>query len=191
MKGRWAALGVVSGLGAFVAAGCGNGPDEDNGTPYPKAGGVTLKAYPDAGDWGPIGMPGLHAPNDLDAYMGESRAAELRLNSIDCLMTKHYCPDGWDEEHRKDPNKPADIRRIRVELYLHKLPQGAWKTFQSWHSGHSINDMGEKAFADADSIVFLRGQAVVRLVPVHFKPKTAAEPSVQVGKAIDAWLQDR
>lgn len=189
---------AVAGLAAVVSlalAGCSSGPDDGggNGGGQP-AGGVVLKKYPSAGEWGPAESAGAKysaGAAELDIYAGEKISAQLRANLLDSLLVKNYCREGWDKAKDEKGNPKPDLRRIRVELYIHQAPYGAAKTFGEWRKGQSINDVGEKAFAESDAIVFLRGTVVVRLVPTKWQPKTAGEPTLAVAKAIDAWLQGR
>jgi len=192
---RQRALGIgLAWVAAFAAAGCTGDPEPaDDGGSARTGGGVVLKAYPVAGDWTPMGSPLKYSANadDLDPYVGESRGAQLRANTLDSLLVKQYAHEDWDKP-TGGPGDRKDIRRIRVELFLHQMSVGAGRTFQNWHSGKSINDLGEKAFAESDAITFLRGSVLVRLVPTGpWIPGDAAKPTVQVGKAIDAWLQGK
>jgi hypothetical protein len=192
---RWSAVtGLVVAL-AFAAAGCSSGPDDGggNGGVAPKNGEVVLQNYPVAGDWDPVGMPVRYPAGaaELDIYAGESISAQLRANMLDSLLVKQYAQHEW-EKAVDDKGKPRpDVRRIRVELYIHQDPIGAGKTFQQWHKGKSINDFGERAFAEQDAIVFLRGTILVRLVPLRWASGTAVEATMKIGKAIDAWLQGK
>lgn len=190
---------TVAGLlvaAAFVVAGCtttekGSGEGDGN---VPKTGGVSLKAYPVAGDWDPVGMPVRYPASaaELDTYVGESRGTELRANTLDTLLVKTYAHHGWEKEVDKDGRSKPDTRRIRVELYIHQMTVGAGKTFQQWHKGATITDVGEKAYAEQDSIGFLRGAVLVRLVPMGpWTSKSAGEPTITVAKAIDAWIQGK
>ena len=192
---RWIAVaGLVAAL-AFVAAGCSTGPDDGggNGGEAPKTGGITLKKYPTADDWDPVGTPVRYPAGaaELDIYAGENISAQLRANLLDSLLVKQYAHHGWEKVVDKDGKSKPDIRRIRVELYIHQAPVNAGKTFQQWHRGSSITDLGEKAVAEEDAIIFLRGSIVCRLVPLKFQPKTAGEATIKIGKAIDAWLQGK
>lgn len=195
MRGLGVAVIVLA--AAFVVGGCttsepaGNGGGEEN---VPKTGGVSLKAYPVAGDWEPVGMPVRYPATaaELDTYVGESRGVELRANTLDTLLVKTYAHHGWDKEVDKDGKLKPDTRRIRVELYIHQMTVGAGKTFQQWHKGSTISDVGEKAYAEQDSIGFLRGAVLIRLVPMGpWAPKSAGEPTIRIAKAIDAWIQGK
>lgn len=192
MKHAMAVAGLVVAL-AFAAAGCSTGPDDDGGGEGANAGGITLKKYPTAGDWEPVGTPVRYPAGaaELDIYAGENISAQLRANLLDSLLVKQYAHHGWDQEKDKDGKSKPDLRRIRVELYIHQAPVNAGKTFQQWHVGTSITDLGEKAVAESDAIIFLRGSIVCRLVPLRWPPKTAGEATIRVGKAIDAWLQGK
>ncbi len=187
---------MVAGLAvalAFAAAGCSTGPDNGDGGESPKNGEVVLKKYPVAGDWDPVGTPVRYPAGaaELDIYAGENISAQLRANLLDSLLVKQYAKHDWDKAVDEKGNSRPDVRRVRVELYIHQEPIGAGKTFQQWHRGKSINDMGERAFAEQDAIVFLRGTIVVRLVPLRWASGTAADTTLKIGKAIDAWLQGK
>jgi hypothetical protein len=188
------AAGLVVAL-AFTAAGCSSGPEDDgNGNgDAPKNGGVVLKKYPKAGEWVPVGIPMKYSAGaaELDIYAGENISAQLRANLLDSLLVNLYGLQGGNDIKDKDGKPKPDQRRIRVELWFHQTPISAGKTYQQWHVGTTINDLGEKAVAEADAIIFLRGSIVCRLVPLMWPPKTAGDATIQVGKAIDAWLQGK
>lgn len=189
---------AVAGLAAVLtlaAAGCSSGPEDGggNGGGQP-AGGVVLKKYPSAGEWVPAESAGTKYPAgaaELDIYAGEKISAQLRANLLDSLLVKNYCHDGWDKVKDDKGNPKPDLRRVRVEIYIHQAPYGAAKTFSEWRRGQSIDDVGEKAFAEADAIVFLRGTVVARLVPTKWPPKTAGGATLEIARAIDSWLQGK
>jgi len=181
---RWI-WAVVAG---FSLAGCtsdGQKPDGDGGR-------GEVRALPgDAGEWKRAGQVTRYSGDDIEPYaqqyMSETRARKLRANAVDSLMLTQYRHVDW----AKDPKNP-DNRRLHVEMYIHQLDAGAAKTFQEWHSGNSISDVGDKAFADSDAIVFLRGKTVVRIRPSwRWETGAGGKPSIEVGKAIDAWLQGK
>ncbi len=190
---RWPVVTVLVVVLAFAAAGCSSGPDDGNGGEAPKSGEVVLKKYPVAGDWDPVGTPVRYPAGaaELDIYAGESISAQLRANMLDSLLVKQYAQHDWEKAVDDKGKSRPDVRRIRVELYIHQDPVGAGKTFQQWHKGKSINDFGERAFAEQDAIVFVRGTILVRLVPLRWASNTAVEATMKVGKAIDAWLQGK
>ncbi|MEK7469539.1 MAG: hypothetical protein AAB074_19375 [Planctomycetota bacterium] len=192
---RWMTIsGLIASL-AFAAAGCSSGPDDDGGSggETPQSGGISLKKYPVAGDWDPVGTPVRYPAGaaELDIYAGENISAQLRANLLDSLLVKQYAHHDWEKAVDKDGKSKPDLRRIRVELYIHPASINAGKTFQQWHRGTSITDLGEKAVAEEDAIIFLRGSIVCRLVPLKWPPKTAGDSTIKVGKAIDAWLQGK
>ena len=189
---RWIAVtGLVAAL-AFAAAGCSNGPEEDGGG-APKAGGVVLKKYPKAGDWDVAGTPMMYKSGDtgLDMYAEDKIIAQVRANLLDTLLSNQYGHCDRDKAVDAKGRPKPDVRRVRVELWIFQAPYGAAKTFQEWRRGQSINDVGEAAFAESDAVIFLRGAVVVRLVPLRWPPKTAGDATIQIGKAIDAWLQGK
>lgn len=173
---------ILAAAAAVLAAGC-NGTTENG-----DGGGEKKDAWPTAGEWRRTNQPPAgYPPGDasVEGYAGEARAESLRRNGLQSLLVTQYLKEGFDA----DP-KNVDTRRIRVELWRHQEAMGAAKTFQAWHGGHSINDVGEKAFADESAIVFLRANYVIRLVPTGptWKKGEAAPVAIAVGRALDAWL---
>ncbi|MCC6739234.1 MAG: hypothetical protein IT452_09320 [Planctomycetia bacterium] len=187
--------GLLAAAMAAMVAGCTTGPEDGggNGGGQP-AGAIVLKKYPSAGDWVPAESPGAKYPAgaaELDIYAGEKISGQLRANLLDSLLVKNYCHQAWDKAKDEKGNPKPDLRRVRVEIYIHQAPYGAAKTFSEWRSGQSISDVGEKAFAESDAIVFLRGSVVARFVPTKWPPRTAGGPTLEIAKAIDAWLQGK
>lgn len=179
MKRCVAIVAIVVALG-FAAAGCSSGPE---------GGGGERKGFPTSANWGPVMAPRIYKADDasFETYVDTSMKTQLLENGFDHLLVKVYVEKTWSNEEGKPIQKS-----IMVEMYFHKMEVGAEKTFQEWHSGISLNDMGEKAYADNDAIVFLRGAVVVRVRPRGpWLPKTGRGPAIEVATAIDDWMQGK
>lgn len=185
----------MAGLAAVAGCANGDGPGDGNGK-------KTSRDWQPTAGWMPVSSLLQYPKDQIDSTIGERRSDQLRANFLHMYASGQYAPKDWAADAKK-PNK----RRIRVELFVHENALGAGKTFQQWHSGRSINDLGEKAFMDESAVYFLRDLTLVRLVPRNFVPEVregqenadpaavaaershAASSAIEVGKSIDDWLQ--